>query len=139
MEHDTNIILNFFVGFLFIALPFLPGGNPLGFTWIIVGIFLIIIGTTGLYNKGSFPRNVYRTVLSLLALIELFLIIYIYINMPESHNLLFLIILGVTALLLYIVVYTLINKRKISKWTKGVEPVENDINIKNHLTTLINM
>jgi tetratricopeptide (TPR) repeat protein len=127
MERDISIVLNLFVGFLFIILPLLPGGNPLGFTWVIVGIFLIIIGTTGLYNKGSFPRNVYRGILSLLALIELFLIIYIYINMPESHSLLFLIILGATALLLYIVVYTLINKRKISKWIKGVEPVENDI------------
>lgn len=78
-----------------------------------------------MYSKGLFSRKIHRLTLSLLALIELFLVVYIYINLPESHSLLFLIILGITALLLLSVVYNLINNRKISKFIKGAELAEN--------------
>lgn len=127
MAKYIHIAVNFFMGFLFIALPFLPGGDPSSLVLIIIGIFLVIIGTIELHIKGHFSRNIYRSILALLVLVELFSIIYSYNTLPENHSLLFLIILGMTALLLFSVVYTLINNRNISKFIKGAELVENDI------------
>ena len=118
-------MVNFFVGFLFIALPFLPGRNLSSFS-VSIGIFFIIIGTIGLHSKGHFSRRIYRLILILLALIELFLIIYVYISLPETHSLLFLVILGISALLLYSAVYFFLNKRKISKFIKGAKLAEDD-------------
>ena len=96
--------------------------NPL---YLLSSIFFLVFGVISSYNKGLFSKRIYKPILLSIVLVGVFLLIYTFINLPSSQEIIIrtiiLFVLSIAALLSLPLIIFIVNMRKISRFKRGFE------------------
>jgi len=123
---NIGIVSLFFLGLMCIATYILSNMQSFNLVWLIGAVFFFIITLSGLYVKGLVSSKVYKIIGIPLVIIEIFLVGYVFLMMPESHNF-SIVILAITVLpfILIFVIFHFNIRLKTHKLRRGSGILEN--------------
>jgi tetratricopeptide (TPR) repeat protein len=124
-QSNIGIVCSFFLGLMFIAIYILSNMQSFNLVWLIGAIFFFILVLNGLYGKRSISSNVYKIMGVPLVIIGIFLVVYVFLMIPESYKFSIIILSLIVLPFILIFVIFLVNLwLKTHKYQKGSELLE---------------
>ena len=124
-QSNIGIVSSFFLGLMFIAIYILSNMQSFNLVWLIGAIFFFILSLSGLYGKRSISSNVYKIMGVLLVIIGIFLVVYVFLMIPESYKFSIIILSLIVLPFILIFVIFLVNLwLKTHKYQKGSKILE---------------